>query len=231
MNVTHRYQGGQQTAMTPKPFRPSLPVNLRTLLVAAACISSLLILPSEGGAEKNITTDIDTNSVRRARGIPIKTGFERRFEADIDGGGDLEEWRVPFGVNLGTKLGKQWRLGSGVNYVYNKYNFSGSTGFAGLDPWEDIHFIRISVPVMYRASRRLQIMVTPVLQANADTLSKGWQVNMGASIHTRRFRLDDDGSAPDGVGQHSGIPAWGSIAYAPSAAFKNPPRYRHDWGL
>ena len=282
--------------MKPKPSHLSFLVKLRTFLLVTACINSLLVLPSRVCAERNITTDIDRNMGRKQPGIPITTGFERRFATDIDDdGGDIDEWRALFGVNFGINLSKQWRLGVGVNYLYNRYNFSGSNGFSGLDPWDDIHFISLSVLVMYRHSRRLQFMVTPVVRMHAEsgadfdrglkgggtvaamynfdkklmlglgvgastqieddpsflifpllrwqitdrlvvatqrkalrgggggltyTISKGWKVNLGASYDSRRFRLDDDGSAPDGVGKHFGIPVWGSVTYAPSAAFK-----------
>ena len=137
-------------------FRLVSLVNLPLLFVVSAYISSLLILPSGVDAQKNITPGVDPNIIRSQPKIPITTGFERRFRTDIDDGGDLDEWRAVLGVNFGTSLGKQWRLGVGINYLYNRYNFSGSSGFSGLDPWEDIHSISLSVPVMYQPTQRLR---------------------------------------------------------------------------
>lgn len=267
------------------------------LVVGAAYISSLLILPSGVNAQKNITPSVDPTIIRRQPKIPITTGFERRFRTDINDGGDLDEWRATIGISVGTNVGKQWRLGAGVNYLYNRYNFSGSSGFSGLDPWEDIHSISLSVPVMYRPTQRLRFIVTPSVGMHAEfgadydrglkgggtvagmysfgrkltlglvvsastqiedspsfrifpllrwqitarlvaatqrntlrgggggltytiSKSKGWKANIGGSYNKQRFRLDDGGSAPDGVGEHSSIPLWGSIVYAPSRAFK-----------
>ena len=40
-----------------------------------------------------------------------------------------------------------------------------------------------------------------------------WAVGIGVAFQSRRFRLDDDGVAPDGVGQAASVPLWASITY------------------
>jgi hypothetical protein len=297
--VTTESNTGEWMTMEPKPCHSALPVRLRMLGAVMACITSLLFLlsPAQAGhQEADIEVDPGTEVIiRRPLGLSLTTGFERRFEADIDDGGKMDEWRIPINVHLGAGLSKQWAVGFHVNYVYNHYNFSGSTGFGGLDPWDNIHQISFSIPLMYRASRYWQFTVVPTLQVSAEsgadfgdglqgggivtamytvnprlmlgmgvgastqiedgvsfkifpllrwqitnrlvletkrnplrggggnltyTVSKGWQASLGASTIKRRFRLDDDGIAPDGVGEHSSQPVWASIAYAPSSAFK-----------
>ena len=44
-------------------------------------------------------------------------------------------------------------------------------------------------------------------------LGRGWEVGLGGRYEYRRFRLDDDGIAPDGVGQETGVPIWGRLSY------------------
>ncbi len=43
-----------------------------------------------------------------------------------------------------------------------------------------------------------------------------WLFGLGAGYSRNRFRLDDDGVAPDGVGEESGVPIWFGIGYRPS---------------
>ena len=38
--------------------------------------------------------------------------------------------------------------------------------------------------------------------------SEKWQVGSGAAYRSFRFRLDDDGLAPGGVGEMTGVPVW-----------------------
>ena len=40
-----------------------------------------------------------------------------------------------------------------------------------------------------------------------------WSLAAGAHFEYRRFRLDDNGVAPDGVGEESGLPIWGRVTY------------------
>ncbi len=39
-----------------------------------------------------------------------------------------------------------------------------------------------------------------------------WELGGGASYRSERFRLDDDGPAPDGIGEWKGVPAWIRLA-------------------
>lgn len=47
-----------------------------------------------------------------------------------------------------------------------------------------------------------------------------WETAIGAASRFRRFRLDDNGPAPDGVGQDRSIPVWGRVSYTFNDHFK-----------
>ncbi len=40
-----------------------------------------------------------------------------------------------------------------------------------------------------------------------------WELAAGAAYETRVFRLDDEGTGPDGAGEQTGLPIWGRISY------------------
>ena len=44
-------------------------------------------------------------------------------------------------------------------------------------------------------------------------MSRSWQAGFGVGLLSDRFRLDDDGVAPKGVGESTSVPLWASIAY------------------
>lgn len=48
----------------------------------------------------------------------------------------------------------------------------------------------------------------------------GWRFGVGVGYSRGRFRLDDDGTAPDGIGEESGLPVWFGIGYRPSNQFE-----------
>lgn len=51
-------------------------------------------------------------------------------------------------------------------------------------------------------------------------LDGGWEAAIGGGYEFHRFRLDDDGQAPNGVGQDTSIPLWARISYGTTDNFK-----------
>ena len=43
--------------------------------------------------------------------------------------------------------------------------------------------------------------------------TREWDIAIGGAYETRRFRLDSDGVAPDGVGKETGYPIWARLSY------------------
>jgi len=46
-------------------------------------------------------------------------------------------------------------------------------------------------------------------------IDPAWEVAGGAAYSTRRFRLDDSGPVPDGIGQESVVPVYGRLTFRP----------------
>jgi hypothetical protein len=49
--------------------------------------------------------------------------------------------------------------------------------------------------------------------------TENWDAAIGGAYEYRRFRLDDEGIAPDGVGQDESIPAWLRVTWRPAATW------------
>ena len=184
-----------------------------------------------------------------------------------------------------------------VGYGYDGYDFSGSGGFGGVEPWSEINSLRISTPVRwgfdekwslffiptlrttaengaelndaiqaggfagfsYRFSKRLTLgpgigavtqiedsaTVFPVLLINwkiteqlslktgggtGATLGPGlvldwrasgnWSFSFGGRYEKLRFRLDDQGVSPNGVGEDRAFPIFGGIKYTHNRRFQ-----------
>lgn len=225
--------------------------------------------------------------------ISFRTGAFYSFDSDIDNGGEFSLFRANAIAGVRYNVRPGFFIDAGVGYEFDGYNFSGSTGFGGSNPWGDIHSARFRAnatffftenwgvfggPVVtwsgengadfdggftygglfggaYRLNEDFSIAVgmgvftqledTPAFfpvivfnwhitdawtlrSGNFDLGSSGgagielgyeffeeFEVAIGAQYQTRRFRLDGQGVAPDGVGQDRVVPLYARFTYKP----------------
>ena len=276
---------------------------LLALLLWSVCTAGILLCSPDLARAQIETEELFVPSIEdvtTGSELRVRFGFERRFETNIDDGGEVDEWRLHMGIRPKFRLSRQWRVSLNVNYIYEHYGFSGTVGFGALKPWEHLHFIKIVVPLTYSYSERWDFSVSPFFlistESGADlsqsiaggafvtarysfsknfalglavggrtrieddpkfvlfplirwkfrlfrgsgdgnSSSRGltlvsfagpmrggggvlrynwgsnWTVGIGGSAQSKRFRLDDDGVAPEGVGEASSRPVWAHITY------------------
>ena len=219
----------------------------------------------------------------------VYAGAESSLEADVEGGGALDVFRMRFGVTGKAGLTRDVDLAVSVGYGLDLYDFSGTTRLGGVDPWGDIHTLSIAVllsldmnddwtlfggPVFqfareddadlddsfigggvlgatYKVSSALTVggglgLVTqieedsryfPLLVVDweiSDTLrltsqttgasgrtglelvydlGNDWETAIGGGYDFRRFRLNGEGIAPDGVGEETRLPIRARLSY------------------
>jgi len=214
---------------------------------------------------------------------------ESSLEADVEGGGELDVFRMQFGVTGKTELTRDLDLAVSVGYGLDLYDFSGTTRLGGVEPWENIHTLSIAAllsldmnddwtvfggPVVqfsrednvglddsfiggavigatYKVSSSLTVgggigvvsqieddarlfpvvvlewEISDTLRLTSQTsgtagrsgielvydLGNDWETAIGGSYDFRRFRLDDEGIAPDGVGEETRLPIRARLSY------------------
>jgi len=223
--------------------------------------------------------------------ISLRGGVEHQFDTDIDDGGEFNVTTVEGGVSVRPILSDTLSVVVNFDYAYDDYDFGGSTGIGGLDPWADIPTLRLGVLLNYRVSDDWAIYGGPLLVAaresgasfndadayggvigfryrQSNTLTWGlgigfldrledsdtqvfpalainWQIKPGMRLTSHndsrrsgvelvfelnetseaaiglgydwsRFRLDDRGFAPDGVGEVTSVPIWVRYRLKPS---------------
>jgi len=221
----------------------------------------------------------------------LQAGGVYQAESSLDSGGDMRASRFFVSGGGAKVLGSRWRLGASVGYGEDNYDFSGSSGFGGLDPWDRVREFRAGVSMQYFANDQWTLYAIPSVRFNAesgaslddgsnggllagasyrigDTLTIGpglgvfteiedstsffpillidwkitdtlsletgrgfaasrgpglqlrwrysptWQFAFGGRYEKTRFRLDDKGVAPGGVGQDKAIPLFALAEYA-----------------
>ena len=227
----------------------------------------------------------------------LQGGGLYQFEADLDLGGSMSVDRFYTSLGAGRQLSERLRMGFEFGYGEDRYDFSGTSGFGALAPWQRIREVRVSLPIRYFASREWTLFAIPSLRYQAergaslsdgetggmlagaiyrfsdtfsigpglgvfseieddtsvfpillidwklsDTLSletggglaasrgpglqltwkpaNGWRLAFGARYEKTRFRLDDSGPAPGGVGQDKAVPLYALAEYSWSEAVK-----------
>ncbi len=211
----------------------------------------------------------------------VYSGGELSFKSDIEGGGDLNVFRLQFGVIGRAGLTRDLDLAVHIGYDVDLYDFSGTSAL-GIDPWEDVHTFNVGALLSMDMSNDWTLFGGPVFQIAredsadlddsfigggvfgatyevnssltvgggvgvvtqieddarlfpvivldweiSDTLrltsrtagaagrsglelvydfANDWEAAIGGSYEFRRFRLDDDGVAPGGVGEEVSTP-------------------------
>jgi len=213
-----------------------------------------------------------------------------QFESDFDHGGSFSVQRYAFNFDTSTPVTSTLRAGISLGYEFESYDFSGTTAFAGADPWSDIHRFSAGLPVSYRMTDSWSIFVSPQVEwygesgvdnwddafgygavfavsyrvSPAFTLGAGagvfrrteetkgfpyiavdwkitedlrlsnpfrtspsgpaglelswrisdrWEIAAGGAYRSFRFRLDDSGVAPNGVGEQESTVGYARLTY------------------
>jgi hypothetical protein len=225
--------------------------------------------------------------------------YTHRFDTDIDSGGDFSNDTLSFGLTVDRQLSDEVSLKFQTNYVVSSYDFTGTTGLAAFDPWDDIHTFNFGAALSFNPNDELGVFAGPVFQFSRESgadwtdgftgggimgmtyqvsdrlvlgggigivsqieddvrvfpiiiiewqladqwriSSRGptagrasleftgveliwspaerWEFALGGGSSFSRFRLDDSGFAPDGVGEDESIPLWLRASWKASNTF------------
>lgn len=220
-------------------------------------------------------------------------GALSEMETSLDAGGDVQVNRLFVRGAASRKLNDALRVGLSLGLGQDRYDFSGASGFAGLDPWKRVRRLRASIPVQYAMNDEWRLFVSPSVRFDAEsdaslgdgrtvgllvgasyrvserltigpglgvsseleddasifpllivdweiadnlrletggglaasrgpglqlrwTYSPDWEFAMGGRYEKRRFRLDDKGVAPGGVGEDKAVPLYAFARFSVS---------------
>ena len=223
----------------------------------------------------------------------IRGGGAYQFDADLDDGGELNVSRFYIEGGVPFDASPRVRITPVIGYGRDQFDFSGSSGLAGLDPWSGINSLRLAARIRWSVDDKWDVFAIPSLRFNwesgakidrsfsggslfgasyrfgdkltigpgfgilseieddpqffpilviewkiTDTLvfktagglaatrgpglelgwtpSRDWEFGIGGRFEQVRFRLDEDGSFRNGIGEERGFPLYGFIRYAPS---------------
>lgn len=87
-----------------------------------------------------------------------------QFETDLDGGGSFDVSRHYFRFGVMRSFNRNLRLGLGVSYDFENWDFDNLSNVAGASPWSSIHRPGVSLPISYRFADSWTLGFSPAVE-------------------------------------------------------------------
>jgi hypothetical protein len=132
-------------------------------------------------------------------------GYVHQFKTDMDDGGRFSSDRLS--VRGGVTYASNYRCSASLSlgYGFDRYDFSGNTGFAALRPWEHINSYRVSVPVRAGFKDAWTVFLIPTLQSFAENGADLDDGMRGGGFVGISYRFGDRLTLGPGIGVMSQI--------------------------
>ena len=127
----------------------------RFRLLSLLTLGAALIGAPSAGAQSNA-----------ASRSPLNTGYLYDFNASIDDGGDVSSHFFHIRGTAPLLMEEGRFIGVSAAYYLNSYTFSGGAdgSFASLDPWENVHTIRLALPIRWQLSENWNFFGVPMVR-------------------------------------------------------------------
>ncbi len=84
-----------------------------------------------------------------------------QFDTDLDSGGQFDVQRHLLRFDTVRSIDKQWSVGLGLSFDYERWNFTNRAGLPSVDLWDAIYRPGMSIPVFYAPSRSWRFGIIP----------------------------------------------------------------------
>ncbi|MDX2452544.1 DUF6268 family outer membrane beta-barrel protein [Desulfosarcina sp.] len=118
-----------------------------------------------------------------------KTGYRfsytpiYQFETDLDSGGSFDVQRHFLRFDISRFINRQWTVGLGLSFDYERWDFSGIAGLSGIDLWDEIFRPGISLPVFYSTGGKWRFGIIPSIDfAGASGAETSESISYGAVL-------------------------------------------------
>jgi hypothetical protein len=135
----------------------------------------------------------------------IQGGAAYQSDAGLNTGGEVNVSGAYASVSTSRRFGDGTRVGLSLGYGEDRYDFSGTNGFGGLDPWRRIRQATLSASVFHELDDQWTLYGIPSLRFNAEqgaSLDDGLTVGLLAGAS---YRFSDSLTIGPGFGVFSEI--------------------------
>ena len=140
------------------------------------------------------------------RGPPLGLNFRVRggatyqFPTKLKGGGRFDTSRTVLDVGARYGFTEDFSTIVSVSYGYDPYDFSDDVTIGGVAPWQELHALRISAPIFWRASDRMQLLAVPIFRMQAEAPAEWGDSISGGGIAAFSWKFGDDLRVGPGIG-------------------------------
>lgn len=103
-------------------------------------------------------------------------------EAKLDGGGNVSLGLVSGSAGVNYSPDWNWSAGINFNAADYRFDFSGNGGLALLNPWSDVGFATVSLPLRYSFDRQWGVFVQPSYQRAATRNADDGEANQWGAV-------------------------------------------------
>jgi hypothetical protein len=130
----------------------------------------------------------------------IQGGALHQFDADMDDGSrfSVNRYFVQGGVSYAVDPRKSVSLSLG--YGMDNYDFSGNGSFTLLDPWENVHSMRLSAPVRWGIDRQWTLFFVPTVRTASESGASFSDSVFGGGFAGFTYRINDRLTIGPGIG-------------------------------
>lgn len=127
-------------------------------------------------------------------------GYLHQLEADIDDGGSFRVNRFSIQTGPAFRTEKSTGISLSVGYGFDGYEFSSTSGFGGRRPWDDIHSIRLSIPVSWKMSQKWSGFISPIVRSTGGKEANFSDTITGGGFAGFSYRFSDRLTLGPGIG-------------------------------
>ena len=106
-----------------------------------------------------------------------------QFETDLDSGGSFDVQRHFLRFDVSRFIDRHWTVGLGLSLDYERWDFSGIKGLAGVDLWDEIFRPGVSLPIFYSTGGKWRFGIIPSIDfSGASGAEVGESISYGAVL-------------------------------------------------
>ncbi|MEJ2589190.1 MAG: DUF6268 family outer membrane beta-barrel protein, partial [Deltaproteobacteria bacterium] len=130
----------------------------------------------------------------------MQGGALHQFDADIDDGScfSVDRYFIQGGLAYAVDPGRT--ISVALGYGLDHYDFSGNVGFGLLDPWENVHTLRLSVPVRWGIDQKWSVYFVPTIRVAAESGASWGDAFIGGGFAGFAYRVSDRLTIGPGIG-------------------------------
>ncbi len=154
-----------------------------------------------------ITTLATTIGQKDNTESPLNASYTHQPDSDIDDGGELstETFSVRLGLPISRKPGRFIALTA--RYDWTDFEFSGTTpgSFGTLDPWDEVHALRLSLPVFWDLNDQWTLFALPNIRFSFEDGADVGDGLTGGALIGGAFQWSDTLTIGPGLGVNSNL--------------------------